>query len=102
MAARPGIRDFAGCRFSSLQYAGDGKWDRLLVERFGPLSFAMALVVDEAREEAGGDGTRLRLVLRHWRVFGLPMPLWLGPRFSRPAKLLKAAVSPSRSPSPTP
>ena len=65
-------RDFAGNRFSSLQYAGRGRWQRLLVERFGPLAFAMALVLEE-------DG-RLRLVMRHWRAFGLPLPLWLGPR----------------------
>lgn len=64
-------RDFGGSRFSSLQYAGTGKDDRLLVERFGPIAVAMALVV---------DGDRLNLVLRRWSLFGIPMPKSLLPR----------------------
>jgi hypothetical protein len=43
----------------------------LLCERFGPLTFAMALVV---------DGERLLLVMRRWSVFGIPLPMWLCPR----------------------
>jgi hypothetical protein len=35
------------------------------------MTFAMALVA---------DGSRLRLVLRRWSVFGVPLPIWLGPR----------------------
>lgn len=64
-------RDFGGRRFSSLQYEGAGKSERLLCERFGPLVFAMALVREEGR---------LALVLRRWSVFGVPLPLWLAPR----------------------
>ncbi|BCW88211.1 hypothetical protein sos41_13490 [Alphaproteobacteria bacterium SO-S41] len=64
-------RRFGPYTFSSRQYAGAGRWDRLLVERFGAMTFAMALVV----EEAG-----LRLVIRHWRLLGIPLPLWLAPR----------------------
>ncbi len=41
-----------------------------MVERFGVLEFAMALV---------RDGERLRLVMRAWRAFGVPLPLWLAP-----------------------
>jgi Domain of unknown function (DUF4166)/Saccharopine dehydrogenase NADP binding domain len=63
-------RDFAGREFSSVQYEGRGRTERLLVERFGPLAFAMALVV---------DGGRLHLVLRGWSAFGIPLPGWLMP-----------------------
>jgi hypothetical protein len=64
-------RTFGAKSFSSRQSAGRGRWEWLLCERFGPLTFAMALV-------AGGG--RLVLVLRGWRLFGLPLPMWLCPR----------------------
>ena len=64
-------RTFAGKAFSSDQFAGRGRSERLLCERFGPLTFAMALVA---------DGLRMRLVLRRWTVFGVPLPMWLCPR----------------------
>lgn len=64
-------RTFGDQTFSSRQFAGRGRSDRLLCERFGPLTFGMALVV--------GDG-RLSLVLRRWSVFGLPLPMILCPR----------------------
>lgn len=64
-------RTFGTLRFSSWQFAGIGRSERLLCERFGPLTFAMALVV---------DGNRLRLVLRRWSFLGLPLPMWLCPR----------------------
>jgi hypothetical protein len=57
--------------FSSRQFAGTGRSERLLCERFGPLTLAMALVP---------DGQRLQLVLRRWSMGGVPLPLWLGPR----------------------
>jgi hypothetical protein len=64
-------RRFGGKSFSSRQSAGTGRWQHLLCERFGPLVFAMALVV---------DGDRLLLVLRGWRLFGMPLPMALCPR----------------------
>lgn len=64
-------RSFGTHGFSSRQFAGRGRSDRLLCERFGPLTFAMALV-------AGED--RLSLVLRRWSFLGLPLPMWLCPR----------------------
>jgi hypothetical protein len=64
-------RTFGSQSFSSRQYAGRGHWKHLLCERFGPLTFAMALVAENGR---------LTLVLRHWRAFGVPLPLWLCPR----------------------
>lgn len=63
-------RDFAGRKFSSVQIEGRGGYERLLVERFGPLAFAMALVL---------DGGRLKLVLRGWSAFGVPLPNFLMP-----------------------
>ena len=63
-------RTFGSESFSSCQFAGRGRSERLLCERFGPLTFAMALVPEEAR---------LRLVLRRWSAFGVPLPMWLCP-----------------------
>jgi len=64
-------RTFGDHRFSSVQFAGTGRSAYLLCERFGALTFAMALVAGESR---------LSLVLRRWRVFGIPLPRWLSPR----------------------
>jgi hypothetical protein len=64
-------RSFAGKRFSSAQRAGRGRSERLLAERFGPLTFDMALVVKDRQ---------LHLIPRRWSVLGLPMPASLGPR----------------------
>jgi hypothetical protein len=60
-------RDFGGHRFASeLSQAGDG-----VAERFGPLRFVFDLPADE---------TGLRMALRGWTIFGIPMPRVLGPR----------------------
>lgn len=64
-------RAFGKDAFSSTQYEGRGRSERLLCERFGPLEFAMALV---------SDGAKLHLVLRRWTAFGVALPLWLAPR----------------------
>jgi hypothetical protein len=64
-------RTFGSQQFTSTQFAGRGRAVHLLCERFGPFTFAMALVV------ANG---RLSLVPRGWTVLGLPLPLWLCPR----------------------
>jgi len=64
-------RTFGNESFSSLQSGGSGRSDALLCERFGMMTFAMALVV---------DGDRLRLQLRRWSVLGVPLPLWLAPK----------------------
>lgn len=63
-------RTFGARGFSSTQVAGRGRSRHLLVERFGPLAFAMALVTEQGR---------LRLVLRRWSLLGIPLPLSLGP-----------------------
>jgi hypothetical protein len=64
-------RTFAGKSFSSTQFEGRGSSEGLLCERFGPMTFAMALVL--------GQG-RLHLVLRRWSMFGVPLPMSLSPR----------------------
>jgi len=64
-------RDFGGRRFSSVQFIGTGRSAGLICERFGPLTFGLAMVI---------DGERLRLVTRRWSAFGVPMPGFLKPR----------------------
>lgn len=64
-------RTFGRDRFSSTHEVGRGRWSGLVVERFGPLAFAMAVVE---------DGGKLRIVPRYWSAFGIPMPRFLGPR----------------------
>jgi hypothetical protein len=63
-------RSFGEQTFSSAQFAGQGRDAHLLCERFGWLTFAMALVV---------EGDRLALVPRRWSVLGIPLPMWLCP-----------------------
>lgn len=63
-------RTFAGRSFFSLQYDGRGRADRLLCERFGLLTFALALVVEDGK---------LRLMPRHWSILGIPLPRFLLP-----------------------
>lgn len=60
-------RDFSGHRFSShLSQAG-----QQLVERFGPMRFHFDL---------SGNENGLRMHMQRWTAFGLPMPLFLGPK----------------------
>nr|WP_276583465.1 SDR family oxidoreductase [Pseudomonas sp. RIT-PI-S] len=63
-------RSFDGKRFTSVQSAGTGKNEHLLIERFGIASFALALVI---------EGDRLYLVPRRWSLLGVPMPRCLLP-----------------------
>lgn len=64
-------RSFGTGRFASDQFEGTGRRAHLLRERFGPLTFDMALVA--------GSG-RLNLVMRGWSLLGLALPRWLAPR----------------------
>jgi len=58
-------RTFGSAAFASVQAQGRGRYERLLCERFGPITIGMALVVED---------DRLRLVVRRWSVLGLPLP----------------------------
>jgi hypothetical protein len=64
-------RDFGGQRFSSWQRRGAGRNDALLMERFGLIDVALALVV---------EGNRLTLVPRRWFCLGIPLPKALLPK----------------------
>src|SRR5258706_16006842 len=63
-------RTFAGKSFASFQMEGHDLSERLLSERFGPVTFVMALVVSP---------DKLSLVIRRWTIFGIPLPLFLAP-----------------------
>lgn len=63
-------RTFAGKSFTSTQALGRGRSDHLVIERFGPVAVHMAVVT---------DGETMRLIIRRFTVFGVPLPLWLGP-----------------------
>jgi Domain of unknown function (DUF4166)/Saccharopine dehydrogenase NADP binding domain len=64
-------RRVAGRAFSSVQSAGQGRAEGLVRERFGAVAVDMALVVEPGR---------LVYVVRRWSLFGVSLPLWLGPR----------------------
>jgi hypothetical protein len=64
-------RSFAGRSFSSLISAGAGRSDKLLHERFGPLTFELALVVDDGK---------LRYIVAGWKFLGIVLPRSWAPR----------------------
>ena len=63
-------RTFGRHSFSSTQYAGRGRSRWLICERFGLLTFGLALVFNEGR---------LHFVVRKWSLAGVPLPLFLAP-----------------------
>jgi len=63
-------RSFADHGFTSTQEEGRGSFDRLMCERFGPFAFGIALV---------REPDRLRLIVRGWSIFGIPLPRALAP-----------------------
>ncbi|MCK5746948.1 DUF4166 domain-containing protein [Oricola sp.] len=64
-------RRFGDRQFSSFQWPGAGKNECLMMERFGIVTVALALVVEDGR---------LHLVPRHWSCLGVPLPAFLLPR----------------------
>lgn len=66
-------RNFGGKTFSSTQSQGTGKDQYLLIERFGIISVALALVF---------DADRLYVIPRKWRFLGIPLPNFLLPNGS--------------------
>ncbi len=62
--------NFGGRLFSSVQSAGTGRNEYLLVERFGIASFALALVI---------EGNNLLYIPRRWSIWSIPMPRFLLP-----------------------
>ncbi|MFM1817054.1 MAG: hypothetical protein RLZ98_3749, partial [Pseudomonadota bacterium] len=63
-------RRFAGQEFASTHSRGEGRNNRLLVERFGPFAFAIALVQ---------EGERLEFRIRRWSFLSIPLPTALAP-----------------------
>jgi hypothetical protein len=63
-------RTFAGRSFESFQWPGTGRKSKLLMERFGALTFGLELVF---------DGEKLHLIVRNWRLLGIPFPPALAP-----------------------
>ena len=63
-------RRFGKHAFKSHHSAREGRWRHLLVERFGPVTFGLALVVDEGV---------LQFVIRRWSVLGVVLPLRWAP-----------------------
>jgi hypothetical protein len=63
-------RTFAGRSFRSSQAQGTGRWEGLIVERFGPVAAGLALVVERSK---------LRLIVKRWSLFGIPLPAILAP-----------------------
>jgi len=64
-------RVFGDRHFLSVLSPGNGASERLLNERFGPFTFGIALVLENAT---------LKYVVRNWRFFGLPLPCALAPQ----------------------
>ena len=64
-------RNFDGYKFSSVMTAGRGRFSYLVCEKFGPVNFAMALVLENGR---------LNYVPRGWTFLGMPMPRLLAPQ----------------------
>lgn len=63
-------RNFAGKEFQSIQRLHKTKRDGLIHEQFGPVSVGLAMLI---------ESDRIKIVVRSWRLFGIPMPLILAP-----------------------
>lgn len=62
------VKTFNGKSFSSVQRAGKNSCKGLLVERVGPLFFAIELQYENGL---------LKLLLRRWMFLGIPLPMFL-------------------------
>jgi len=63
-------RAFGAHKFHSVQSRGAGRKTHLLMERFGPITAALAVTIAD---------DRLYLIPRHWSFLGLPLPKFLMP-----------------------
>lgn len=64
-------RVFAGKSFQSTQFEGQGRYEYLVCEKFGPITFGLAVVIDDKK---------LHLIVRGWDFLGLSLPLFLAPK----------------------
>jgi Domain of unknown function (DUF4166)/Saccharopine dehydrogenase NADP binding domain len=65
------VRTIGGRSFSSVLTPGRGRSEWLVRERFGPVAANIALI---------SNAGCLQYIIRSWTLFGIPLPLWLGPR----------------------
>jgi hypothetical protein len=63
-------RKFGDYKFSSFQRAGRKRNEHLLIERFGIISVALALVT---------ENERIKIIPRSWSCLGIPLPRCLMP-----------------------
>ena len=63
-------RSIGNSSFRSQLFAGTGSTDRLLAERFGPLTFGLALV---------WASSKLHYNVPNWKFLGVTMPGWMPP-----------------------
>ena len=63
-------RRIGSSSFRSQLFAGKGRADKLLTERFGPLTVGLAVVWAHGK---------LYYIVRNWQLLGMPMPGWLAP-----------------------
>ena len=63
-------RNFGGKKFSSIQRLGKGRQEHLLMEKFGPVEVAIALIIED---------DKLYLETKNWTFLGIPMPKFLMP-----------------------
>jgi NAD(P)-dependent dehydrogenase (short-subunit alcohol dehydrogenase family) len=63
-------RTYSGRTMFSLQYAGTGRSENLIIEKFGPIAVQLGLF---------RDGDVLRYQTRGWSLFGIPLPRMLVP-----------------------
>jgi len=68
---RDGVETWTRCFSSHAFHSRLSQRGKRLVERFGPLSFGFDLP---------SDGRGLTMVMRGWRLLGLPLPLMFAPR----------------------
>jgi hypothetical protein len=78
------VRTCGGRTFSSVQMPGRGRSEWLVRERFGPISVDMALVV---------GGQTLHYIVRRWTLFGISLPLFLGPRSTAAESVVEGQFS---------
>lgn len=63
-------RQFGDTRMTSTLELGKNKWAHLLIERFGPFAFGLAVTVTP---------DLLEMHFRRWSVFGVPLPRYFAP-----------------------
>lgn len=64
------VREIGVSQFQSHHSLGEGRWSRIVTEKFGPIAIQMAILNEE---------NRLRIETQGWFIFGIPLPRFLRP-----------------------